>query len=106
MSINYDWLPKPLFDLGIDLSDSGIAGLAWPYPAIIDVLKSAKFSGKVILGGDVFFKTNDKIESKGEGWFYNEDGNFDSEKSYLKATDYIEKFMKNNSECIFEIVIM
>ncbi len=101
-----NWLTVELFEKSIDLSDNGINNLAWEYPTICNVLELAKSNDKIILGGDVFFLKNGRPESKGDSWYYNKTGINDVSNGYKIAKEYIEKFMKNNEECIFTIVVV
>lgn len=102
----YRWISEELGSIAIDLNEFGISNLAWQYPTIIEVLKEAYENGKVILGGDIYFLVDGKLETKGDNWYFNKDGLNDSEKSFSKAVEYIEIYMLNNSGCIFSIVVV
>jgi hypothetical protein len=100
------WLSNELVDKGFSLYQYGISNLGFRYPTIIDVINEAMQKGKVILGGDIFFLANNKLDSKGDNWYYNKVGVNDSRESCSKAFKYLNNYPLENSDCIITLVVV
>lgn len=105
-TFNENWLSDELIRNGIDLSDYGIASIAWEYPMICDAIDLAFHKNKIILGGDVFVMENGNPVSRGDSWYYNKTDHNDIANSYQVAKDYVTNYKNHMNGLVFALVVI
>lgn len=81
----------------------GVNDIAWEYPLVITVIKELEKANALILGGDVL--TN-KIEYTGDNWSFSEEElKHSPHDCYAKTIDYIENYVKKNSNIFYFVLV-
>ena len=89
-------LPNELLETSKSLKQIGISNLAWNWENVIKVILFLKKSNYLILGGDVYKNTNDKLESTFDSWYYNTCTKDLVTESCNKAINYINEYHNKN----------
>lgn len=98
-----DYIKEDSINKAVDLSQIGINELAWGCIDIFRVLEELVDRNTIILGGDVFYDKNNKINHTYDNWYYN--GN-NSQESFNQAKNYITNYcLKNGEDYYFSIIV-
>lgn len=87
--------PARFLQAAYDLRQQGVAGLAWPYPTILEVVTVLTERGYAILGGDVYQEGERGLTMvAGDNWYINKEADWPwphyVEESKLKAIAFVE----------------
>ena len=102
-------VPIDMVKKSISLKNIGINELAWYGKDTIDAIEYLSNNGTLILGGDVYIISEQKIKLTYDNWYYipvesrPHQKNIDAAKE--KAVSYIQHFMrKNGNDYLYSIV--
>ena len=89
-------LPGNLLAVAYDLDNTG--NVAWRYKDVKEVLAYLKTHGKVILGGEVFTLSKERIDLTWDLWEYQIDPalspDANIERSYDESVSYLDSYRK------------
>lgn len=100
----------PLTLLTMGQKPLGVSALAWPYPEILKVIEVLAEAGKVILGGDVYRRSDQGLVLTYDNWTAKKrEGASWSEQvseAARHAITYIDAFhMANGNEFWYSVVV-
>lgn len=95
-------IPERMREQAIDLRQICIAGLAWTYPAILEVIQYVADHEHAILGGDVYAIDSRGPVATGDTW-YAEPCEGTSRADFVnlgaaRAREYVETYHSRNGE--------
>lgn len=92
----YEFMDRNIFERSINLTDLGINNVAWRYCDISLVIDYFSNSGTVVLGGDIYYEQDGRLELSYDNWFYRPISTcFDSQESISRTIEYLDTMVQN-----------